>query len=60
MAVRPAVTYTPYAISSKGTNCDIITLAQFKEGNSSSETSDNAESGEEYYDDSIMPPLIRE
>ena len=33
MAMRTAVTYTPYATSSKEQTGDIITFAQFEEGN---------------------------
>ena len=33
MAMRSAVTYTPYATSSKEQTGDVITFAQFEEGN---------------------------
>ena len=33
MAMRPAVTYTPYATSSRVQTGDVITFAQFEEGN---------------------------
>ena len=33
MAMRPAVTYTPYATSSKEKTGDVIMFAQFEEGN---------------------------
>ena len=33
MAMRPSVTYTPYATSSKEQTSDVITFAQFEEGN---------------------------
>ena len=33
MTMRPAVTYTPYAASSKEQTGDVITFAQFEEGN---------------------------
>ena len=33
MAMRPEVTYTPYATSSKEQTGDVITFAQFEEGN---------------------------
>ena len=56
--MRPAVMYKPYATSSKEQTGDILTFAHFEEGNLLSETSDNAESGDEYNDNSIMPPLI--
>ena len=32
MAMRPAVTYTPYATSSKEKTGNVITFAQFEEG----------------------------
>ena len=47
MAMRPSRMYTPYATSSKGKIGDIIRFAQFEEGNIISETSNNAESGDE-------------
>ena len=47
MVVRPAVTYTPYAKSSKEQTGDIITFAQFKEGNILTETRKDKESGDE-------------
>ena len=46
MAMRPAVTYTPYATSSKEQTGDVITLAKFEEGGILTETRNNAESGE--------------
>ena len=33
MAMRLEVTYTPYATSSKGQTGDVVTFAQFEEGN---------------------------
>ena len=45
--MRPEVTYTPYATSLKEKTGDVITFAQFEEGNILTETSNNAESGEE-------------
>ena len=56
--MRPAVTYTPYAKFSKEKTGDIITFAQFEDEGLLSETHDNAESGDRYDDDSIMPPLL--
>ena len=47
MAMRPAVTYTPYATSSKEQTGDIITFAQSEEGNLLSETCNDTESGDE-------------
>ena len=58
MAMYTAVTYTPYAKSSKEKTGDVITFVQFEEGNVFSEISDNTESSDKYYDGSIMPPLI--
>ena len=54
MTMRPAVTYTPYATSSKEQTGDIITFAQFEEGNILTETRNDAESGEESNSESIM------
>ena len=47
MAMRPEVTYTPYATSSKEHTGDVITFAQFEDGNLISETRDDTESGDE-------------
>ena len=58
MAMRTFVTYTPCATSPREQTGDIITFAQFEEGNLLSETRNDAESGDEYYDNSIMPPLL--
>ena len=41
MAMRPTVTYTPYATSSKEQTGDVITFAQFEEGDLLSETRNN-------------------
>ena len=54
MAMRPAVTYTPYATSSKEQTGDVITLAQFEEGDLLSETRNDTESGDESDSESIM------
>ena len=48
MAMRPEVTYTTYATSSKEKTGDIITFTKFEEGNILSE---NSESGNESNDD---------
>ena len=48
LAMRPTVTYTPYATSSKEQTGNIIIFAQFEEGNLISETRNDTESGEEY------------
>ena len=47
MAMRPAVTYTPYATYSKEHTCDVIMFAHFEEGNILTETRNDAESGDE-------------
>ena len=58
MAMCMAVTYTPYATSSREQTGNINTFTHFEEGNILSETSDDVESGDESDDDSTMPPLI--
>ena len=45
--MRPEVTYTPYATPSKEQTGDVITFAQFDEGNLLTETHNNTESGDE-------------
>ena len=60
MAIRPAVTYTTCDTSSREQTGDIITFAQFEEGNIITKTRNNAESGDKSYDYSIMPPLLSE
>ena len=47
MAMRPAMSYTPYATSLREQNGDIIMFAQFEDGNLLSKTFDDAESGDE-------------
>ena len=54
MAIRPAVTYTPYATSSKEQTGNVITLAQFEEGNILTETRNDAESDDESDNKSVM------
>ena len=54
----PAVTYTPCATSSREQTDDIIMFAQFEEGNILTKNRNNAESGDKYDDNSIMPPLL--
>ena len=44
MVMRLAVAYTPYATSSKEQTGDVITFAQFEEGNILTETRNDAES----------------
>ena len=46
MAMRPAVTYTPCAMSLREQTGDIITFAQFEEGNILTKTRNDAESGD--------------
>ena len=48
------MTYTPYATSSKEKTGDVITFAQFEEGNLLSETRDDTESGDKSDSKSIM------
>ena len=43
MAMRPAVTYTSYTTSSKEQTGDVITFAQFEEGNLLTETRNDTE-----------------
>ena len=54
MEMRPTGTYTPYATSSKEKTGDVITFAQFEEGDLISETLNNTESGDESDSESIM------
>ena len=54
MVMRPEVTYTPYEKSSKEQTGDVITFAQFEEGKILTETRNDAESGEESNNESIM------
>ena len=52
--MRPAATYTLYATSSKEQTGDVITFAQFEEGNLLSETRNDTESSDESDSESIM------
>ena len=54
MAMRPAVTYTSYAMSSKEQTGDVITFAYFKERNLLTETRNGTEGGEESNSKSLM------
>ena len=56
--MRPSVTYTLYDTPWREQSCNIITFEHFEEGNILSETRNDAESGDESEDDSIMPPLL--
>ena len=53
MAMLPAVTYTPYATSSKEKTGDVITFTQFEEGGLLSETRNDTDSGDESDSESI-------
>ena len=57
MAMRPAVTYTLYAMSSKEQTGGVITFAQFEEGNLLSETRNDTESDDASDSESIMMSL---
>ena len=54
MAMLPEVMYTPYATSLKEKTGYVITLAQFEEGNIQTETRNDAKSGDESDNKSIM------
>ena len=54
MAMRPAVTYTPYAKSSKEQTVNVITFTQFEEGDLLSDFCNDTESGDESDSESIM------
>ena len=47
MAMRPAVTYTPCATSSREQIGDIIKFTQFEEGNILTKNRNDAESGDD-------------
>ena len=53
-AMRPTVTYTTYAISSKEQTGNVTTFAKFEEGIILTETHNDAESGDEYDNKSVM------
>ena len=54
MEMRPTVTYTLYATSAKEKTGNVITFAQFEEGNLITETRNNTESDDKYYSESTM------
>ena len=54
MMMRPEVTYTSYATSSKEQTGDLITSAQFEEGNILTKTRNDAESGDKSDNESII------
>ena len=56
--MRPAVTYTHCATSSREQTGNIITFTQFEEWNILTKTRNDAESGDKSDDNSIMPPLL--
>ena len=58
ITMSPAVSYTPYATSSKEQTDNIITFSQFEERNLLSETCDDVESGDKSNEDSTMLSLI--
>ena len=60
MAMRPAVLCIPCTTSSKEKTSNKTTFTHFEEGDLLSETFDDAESGDESDDNSIIPPLLRE
>ena len=60
MDMRLDVSYIPCDTYSREQTENIITFTQFEEGDLLSETHNDAEIGDEYDDDSIMPPLISE
>ena len=52
--MRSAVTYTPYATSSKEKTGNGIKFSQFEEGNIWTKTRNDAESGDKFDNESIM------
>ena len=54
MEMRPAVTYAPYVTSSKEQTGNIITFAQFEEGNLLTENCNDTESSDESNSESLM------
>ena len=52
--MRLAVTYTPYVTSLKEQTGDVIAFAQYEEGNILNKTRNDAASGDESDNDSIM------
>ena len=60
MAMRLAVSYIPYAKSSREKTGDIIKFTYFEEGSLLSETCKNTENGNKYDGNSTLEPLISE
>ena len=58
--MRLYVMYTPCSTSLREKTGDIITFTQFEEGNLLYKPCNDAESGDESNDNSIMPPLLSE
>ena len=54
MVIRPAVTYTPCATSSRGKTGDNITFTQFEEGDIIIKSINKAERSDEYDEKSIV------
>ena len=54
MVMRLTVMYTPYATSLKEQTGNIITFVKFEEGNILTETCNDAESGDQYDNQSFM------
>ena len=54
MAMRPTVTYTPYATSSTEQTGDVIMFAQFEEGNVITETGNDTEIDDKSDSESLM------
>ena len=52
--MRPAVTYTLFATSSKEQTGNVITFTQFEKGNTLTETRNDTESGDESDSESLM------
>ena len=52
--MRPEVTYTPYATSSKEQTRNAITFTHFEEGNIWTETRNYSESCDKYNNESVM------
>ena len=58
MSMCPSMTYRPCDTSTREKTGEIITFTQFEEKGLLSGTRNDAESGDESYDDSIIPLLL--
>ena len=58
MAMRPAISYIPYATSSKGKTGDKTTFTQFEEGSLLLEYRNDTESGKLFDNNSTLLPVI--